>query len=112
MIAFSLRSIGCSTTDSLRPIAPKGYVLFTYDGARKALQSKVDADECNKILSKQDSVVMFQKSVIRLKDREIGSLKSEVAIRKDDMKKLKWRLFVRTFELCGALAAATYLMLK
>ncbi len=75
-----------STTDSLRKLLPKGFVVLTEDGAKEALKAKVDANIYRLQLGIKDSVIIEKDVIISAKNEEI---RQRIFINADTEKALK-----------------------
>jgi hypothetical protein len=80
--------------DTLRPIAPKGYVLLSTEGAKRALKAKIDADTYRTIIVLKDSII-FEK------DYQLLTQKERELILSSEVKFLRKELLRRNAQLSG-----------
>lgn len=95
LFLISLSAVG---QDTLRPIAPKGYVLLTYDGARLAIQKKIEADACAGIVARKDTIISLQGTQIFMLDQQILRHQTEILLEKQRVQQLKQALFWKNVE--------------
>lgn len=98
LAVFFLMSLSGIGQDTLRPIPPKGYVLLTYDGARLAIQKKIEADACAGILARKDTIIALQSTQIFMLDSQILRNQGEILSEKQRSQQLKEALFWKTVE--------------
>lgn len=108
IISYKARCIGYLSeechpliSDSLMPIAPRGYVLLSYDGARRALKANADAQACAKIVAIKDSIIFYKEFEVILTNNILYSEREINSGCKSTVKNLKKKLFVRNLQLSG-----------
>lgn len=95
-------SFASGVSDTLAAIAPKGYVLLSYDGAKRALKAKADADAFFKILAVKDSIIFYREFQVRIADDRIAAFEAVNGNHVADIKLLKRKLFWKNTLLTGA----------
>lgn len=91
--------IAPSTTQSLRALLPKGYVVFTEEGAKKALKTSVDLSICQYREVQKDSIISHQNDEIDAQKSATHSAKNAYTEQVKATSKVKRKLFIRTTEL-------------
>jgi len=94
-----------STSDSLRKLIPKGYVILTEDGAREALKAKVDATIYKLQLGIKDSVLVEKDIIILAKNEELRQHEFISIEREKALKKANRQLVFKTIEVWTLRAA-------
>lgn len=88
-----------SISDSLKVIAPKGYVLLSFDGARRALRAKADADSFGKMLAVKDSVIFFRELQVKIMLDRIAVQEASKAQYVADIRILKNKVLLKNIQL-------------
>lgn len=99
-------------SDSLTVIAPRGYVLLSYDGAKRALKAKADADAFFKIMAVKDSIIFYREFQVRIANDRIAAFEAAKTANVADIKLLKRKIFWKNVQLVGVVAAVVVLITK
>ena len=97
-VLFFLLSLSAVGQDTLRPIAPRGYVLLTYDGARLAIRKKIEADACAGVVARKDTLIALQGTHIFILENEKLRHLNETLLEKQRVQQLKQALFWKNVE--------------
>lgn len=112
ILLFFMTSLLAYGQDTLRPIAPKGYVLLSYDGARLVLKTKVEADACFDALAKKDTLITLQASKMMITESEKKRTEQALAVEKQRVKQLKKAVLTKNIESWVARGVVVILSLK
>ncbi|MFN3588749.1 MAG: hypothetical protein ACK4UP_05160 [Spirosomataceae bacterium] len=112
ILLFFVTSLLAHGQDTLRPIAPKGYVLLSYDGARLVLKTKVEADACFEQLQKKDTLLALHASKLIITESEKKRTEQALALEKARVKELKKKVVNRNVEAWTYRAALVLFALK